>query len=83
MKEKSKNPSEIEEIIIFVKHALSGDEANFVFMLHSKHDYSKSACHNLYNVQVYICICSKNCTNKLQNYPPDLRNGGWCQFLQS
>ena len=62
---------------IFVKHAQSGDEANLHSCYCSKHGYCKSKCHNLHNVQLFWHICRTNCTNKLQNFPPDLNNGGW------
>ena len=51
-KKNSKFLSKSEEIINFVKHALSGDEANLYSCCCLKHGYSKPKCHNLHNVQL-------------------------------
>ena len=58
---------------IFVKHTQSEDEAtcNLYSSCCLKHGYFKPKCHNLHNVQLIFCICSKNCANKLQNFPTD------------
>ena len=55
----------VKKSSIFVKHAYSRDDANLYLCCHLKHGYCKSKCYNLHH------ICSRNCTNKLQNFPLD------------
>ena len=60
---------------IFVKDAVSGDEANLYSCCCLKHGYFRPK-YPTKNVTIYIMsinfsVCPKNCTKKLQNTPPD------------